>query len=637
MAQGNDRAAQGLVDIQPTAIIEFFILYFNTLEKPDLFIPFHGGTILGKPIKWQGIDYLPVPVETEGFEISANGQLPRPKIRISNKEFFVTDLLLNNHDLQYAKLIRKRTFVKHLDDANFDGGNPWGEADATAEIGSDAYIISQKTSENKIFVEFELTSPLDLDNSYTNNRLILSRYCCWKYRGQGCRYAGLPIETENGEYLGASKEYLDNFSETLLWDVGMSIPSGSGVYLENNKVIVGEGQFAKTYYISQKNHVSSYENGPERDSSIWKRDGCGKTIKACSKRFQDTHAQLVPTGLTTTDSRFVFDQTNSDGSGILFDYSNLSISAIDLVNLCAQGAGHAFIASMWFKASRELDSSKKYPLINAIGNDPIPDQSFSTHALKGLNIYLHENKIVWPVGEKENNGTTNVSSTPVKILSVPYVPDRWTPFHVIVSGNKSIVDNNLLYDDFVIGEIEEAKIATSSDSDFIRVTQNQLTTPHRIYCRIYKNYNDYITFGGLHTWSPSGDSSSLYPLEKKSPIQIGAIAIVSGLAPSNYFSSFNGNASSPAPMPTKFSSLPSSTRTSQNLILWSDVSGISYVSDGLLSIETNKILSNTTLSGRSYSLPVETSSTQELYYSSPQSPQESMPFGGFPSTDLYAL
>ena len=176
MGQGADKIARSLVELQPTAIVELFLLYFNTVDQPEACIAFHGGAIYNREVTWQGIEYLPIPVETEGFEVNANGQMARPKIRVSNKDYFVTDLLLRYNDLQFSKIVRKRTFIKYLDDVNFDGGNPWGQADATAEVSNDTYVISQKTAENKNFVEFELTSPLDLENFELNNRLIMSRY-----------------------------------------------------------------------------------------------------------------------------------------------------------------------------------------------------------------------------------------------------------------------------------------------------------------------------------------------------------------------------------------------------------------------------------------------------------------------------
>jgi len=289
MGQGQDRIARSLLDLEPTAIVEFFLLYFNTVDKENSFIAFHGGSVFEKGIVWQGIEYLPIPVETDGFEVNANGQLARPRIRVSNKDYFVTDLLLNNDDLQFAKIIRKRTFVKYLDDVNFDGGNPWGQADASAEIAADTYVISQKTAENKAFVEFELTSPLDLENFEVNNRLIMSRYCSWYYRGNGCNYKGIPLATEDGRLL----EIRDPSRWSLLgeWKTGVSFLSGDAAYIENKKIIVSDPQqpeetgFAKIWYVCQQDHTSSFEQQPDKNESYWLRDGCNKKLDGCKKRF----------------------------------------------------------------------------------------------------------------------------------------------------------------------------------------------------------------------------------------------------------------------------------------------------------------------------------------------------------------
>jgi lambda family phage minor tail protein L len=289
MAQGQDKIARSLLDLEPTAIVEFFLLYFNTVDKENSFIAFHGGSVFEKGIVWQGIEYLPIPVETEGFEVNANGQLARPRIRVSNKDYFVTDLLLNNDDLQFAKIIRKRTFVKYLDDVNFDGGNPWNQADASAEIASDTYVISQKTAENKVFVEFELTSPLDLENFEINNRLIMSRYCSWYYRGNGCNYQGLPLATEDGRKLDLINPA--EWSSLGEWRTGVQFNSGDAAYIENKKIIVSDPQapastgFAKIWYVCQQNHRGSLERQPDRNENFWLRDGCNKKLDGCKLRF----------------------------------------------------------------------------------------------------------------------------------------------------------------------------------------------------------------------------------------------------------------------------------------------------------------------------------------------------------------
>lgn len=304
MGQGQDKIARSLVELQPTAIIELFQLYFNTTNGKNNHISFHGGTNFSNEIIWGGVRYQPIPVETEGFEVNANGQMARPKIRISNKDRFVTSLLNNNNDLQFAKVVRRRTFVKYLDDNNFDGGNPWGQADPSAEVSNDTFVISQKTAENRMFVEFELTSPLDLDNFEVNNRLIMSRYCSWQYRGIGCNYNGPPIETEEGQDLPINFAMINNWpsisSQNGEWREKKTYAKGDAVFIENKKVILSPDpnkpklkRFARVWYVCQKDHLSSDDKHPEDNSTFWLRDGCNKKLDGCKKRFQDSPIQLL--------------------------------------------------------------------------------------------------------------------------------------------------------------------------------------------------------------------------------------------------------------------------------------------------------------------------------------------------------
>jgi len=197
--EGKNEVARSLLDLQPTAILELYKLFPDTVGSPSKFLSFHGGSVFGNNVIWQGIQYMPIPVEAEGFGVFGDGTLPRPKIKVSNNNNIVTYFLGQYKDFKNAKVFRKKVFVKHLDDVNFDGGNPFGLANSDSEISEEKYLIGQKVQENKAFVEFELNLPLDLDNFDVNHRTVNAKYCYWQYRGLGCRYEGLPIEKEDGE------------------------------------------------------------------------------------------------------------------------------------------------------------------------------------------------------------------------------------------------------------------------------------------------------------------------------------------------------------------------------------------------------------------------------------------------------
>jgi lambda family phage minor tail protein L len=311
MGQGQNKIAKSLLDLQPTALLEFFRIYPDTVVKPEAFIPIHGGSIFGGNVTWQGIEYIPVPVESEGFEINGNGQLSRPKIRIANKDFLMSSLLANNFDFKNAKIVRKRTFLKYLDDVNFDGGNPFGDQDFTAEIGSESFLIGQKTSENKVYVEFELTSPLDLENFEITNRQILSKYCYWMYRGHGCNYASVPIEREDGSgFTDANGNSVSPVLQTqyatnsnLIWDSKKPYSKKDIVYLENPKVIINARVYgdyagpAQTWYVSISDN--NINQNPQSNPSFWQKDGCSKKITGCKKRF--TGSTLPFGGFPGTD------------------------------------------------------------------------------------------------------------------------------------------------------------------------------------------------------------------------------------------------------------------------------------------------------------------------------------------------
>ena len=303
MGQGKDKIARSLLELQPTAIVEFYRIFPDVINKPTLSIDLHGGSIFKQPITWQGVKYGPVPIEAEGFELKANGQLPRPKIRFANKDFLITSLLQNHADFKNAEIVRKRTFVKYLDDVNFDAGNPFGQADSTAEISEETYVVGQKTQENKAIVELELTSPLDLENYEVNHRRILGKYCYWTYRGRGCNYSGPPINRENGEGFRTAgtgdlvTPGIQNFihdDPRFQWSSNRGYSKSDIAYLENPRVIVGlsgpseDGHSTtmglKTWYVCVSGNTGQR---PENNPTYWQKDGCNKKLSSCKLRFNE--------------------------------------------------------------------------------------------------------------------------------------------------------------------------------------------------------------------------------------------------------------------------------------------------------------------------------------------------------------
>jgi lambda family phage minor tail protein L len=211
----NHKVNTALFSLEPSALLEFFVIYYDYVNFPDEKLYIHGGTngIEGS-VYWQGEEYAPFPIQSSGFESKGDGSLPRPKLAVSNQDFFVSNLIRRYSNLVGAKVIRKRTFVKFLDDKNFSptaakplGANPYGSADPKAGLEDQVFFILRRSSESKAVVEFELASPLELDGVNFPKRIVMSRYCSFHYRGNGCRYMGAPVADENDLKLSVATDF----------------------------------------------------------------------------------------------------------------------------------------------------------------------------------------------------------------------------------------------------------------------------------------------------------------------------------------------------------------------------------------------------------------------------------------------
>jgi lambda family phage minor tail protein L len=190
-----------LQSVAPSAIIELFELTLATaLHGSNSTYRFHAG-VNGKndggAIIWNANTFTAYPVEADGFEYNGQGQLPRPRIRVSNQLGLITAILLAvnaaspGNDLVGATVTRIRVLAKHIDAANFPGNtNPYGTPDPTAELPREVYYIARKTVEARDLVEFELASAFDLAGISAPRRLCIANMCNWVYRSAECGYIG---------------------------------------------------------------------------------------------------------------------------------------------------------------------------------------------------------------------------------------------------------------------------------------------------------------------------------------------------------------------------------------------------------------------------------------------------------------
>ena len=215
--------------LAPSAVIDLFeIELTQELNGTNAVLRFHAGkNSLVQDIVYGGFAYEASPIEVQGFEFSANGTLPRPTLRVSNVTGNISSIIYQYEPIA-ARVSRIRTFAKFLDTVNFqnnalfipepspdfvgdipiistqagveltdDGTNPTADPDAKTV---ETWYIDRIASENKNFVEFELTPKIDLTNLALPRRTI-EEFCPWRYRGDECGYIGHRCFTVDDELI----------------------------------------------------------------------------------------------------------------------------------------------------------------------------------------------------------------------------------------------------------------------------------------------------------------------------------------------------------------------------------------------------------------------------------------------------
>ena len=142
--------------------------------------------------------YEPFPIMAEGFETSIKGQLPRPKLTISNVDpslqntwtipqggtslpggtisamMLEVNKITVGNDLIGSTLVRIRTLAKFLDNENFpNNSNPFGTPDANQKWPDQIFLIARKSLENQDMCQFECSMQSDVAGVKLPKRQIL--------------------------------------------------------------------------------------------------------------------------------------------------------------------------------------------------------------------------------------------------------------------------------------------------------------------------------------------------------------------------------------------------------------------------------------------------------------------------------
>jgi len=321
MGKSESNTNKELSSLTPDTLIDLYEIDFSNLQMDFEMLNDLYGVNLGadtvyrfcpmingvNPIVWQGKSYQPQPIRVDGFEQKADGTLSRPTLSIANPDGLFSRIVHSNKDFSNCRVTRKRTYAKFLDEENFqnrnldaNGKNPFGASDSQSHLPDDIYYINKKSNENRKFIEFELVSSLELEDSPVPARVVLSGSCGWTYRCNiGCRYKGLPIETGDGKSLTNSEsgvspgQYPSLITDVPEWN--RHGPGGSAQatesYLKGSVVKILGKASSDPYrkiphlFVCAKNHSSASLHHPFFDKEYWLKDECAKTLSSCKKRF----------------------------------------------------------------------------------------------------------------------------------------------------------------------------------------------------------------------------------------------------------------------------------------------------------------------------------------------------------------
>ena len=190
------------------SIVELFELDLEPITEDANDKYYFTGDIFpdGTKIQWQGEVYEPFPISITGFETTTKGTIPQPELTVANVLGTLASATNAFDDLVGAKITRRRTLGKYLD----NGTSP----DPSEEFPIDIYYIERKTSETSLSISWQLASKIDLEGLQIPRRIVTQNYCVWKYRGTECSYSGPPVANERdgplaGDGSTASTNYIN--------------------------------------------------------------------------------------------------------------------------------------------------------------------------------------------------------------------------------------------------------------------------------------------------------------------------------------------------------------------------------------------------------------------------------------------
>lgn len=155
--------------LEQSAMIELFTLDLSAFGG-EIYHICNQPNEKGQPIVFNGISYMPYPIEASGFAINSQGAATRPTLSVSNMYGLVTALVESN-GIVGAKVIRRQVYARHLDAVNFINGNDNADENAVA---ISLFVVESVKSLNKNLATLELAIPSESDGIKIPRRIIIS-------------------------------------------------------------------------------------------------------------------------------------------------------------------------------------------------------------------------------------------------------------------------------------------------------------------------------------------------------------------------------------------------------------------------------------------------------------------------------
>ena len=300
-------------------------------------------------------EYNPLPMMADGLDLSSDGAPARPSLTVANigSLFYAQLGGFKNDQLIGQRLIRRQTFEKYLQGES-------GDASPPIEFRTQEYIIDRIGQESSVSITFEMAAPFDLEGIQVPRRIVVGKYCSWKYQGHDSGRGGGCVWKKDSTYTYKDPNG-DVFTHTAFFDFddrplvahtttfgtyGSSTAHTVNDYVNHSGkkwlcIIAGTGNtpsessaywkqvftwvnyldsttYALGAYVRSSNtiwksmHNNNLNNTPAHGTGHWvQEEVCGKTLQSCKARYGavpvvQTSANQSPSGRTNKAARLPF-------------------------------------------------------------------------------------------------------------------------------------------------------------------------------------------------------------------------------------------------------------------------------------------------------------------------------------------